>query len=432
VNELDPHAVSRGKEAFMTNQETTDRVFVLSADAHAAPRTEEYRPYFDGKYRDQFEEYLRVHHHRFTPGHEHSVYVPTVRDIWNGHEAYDLGDREGDWDPQIRLRAMDRQGVTAEIIFPDDTNWNAQPFCGGLEPQGLERPWPGELRLAGARAHNRWAAEFCGTAPDRLLGVTSLAALDDIDAAVAEIRRAYDAGLRTAVGLPLDYYLPLYHHERYDPLWRTCVELGLPVAIHGADGGPSWYGEGLRAVAIFMTEVTFYSHRPLWCMILGGVFDRFPELKVVFTEQGSDWVAPLLAGLDQMVHNPMFRFVEEDALELLPSEYWARNCWAANSLMRTADEYDRARAVPNLLFGTDYPHVEGIWPEVGAAMRQIVAGRDPAEVRAFLGLRGADVYDVDLARLRDVTARIGPSIGDFAEAHDEQAVLPLVVATTER
>ena len=85
---------------------------------------------------------------------------------------------------------------------------------------------PGELLIAGARAHNRWLAELCADSPERRAGVAIVPILDDVDAAVAEIRRAHESGLRGGILIPPMWqpHAP-YHDPRYDPVWAVCEEL---------------------------------------------------------------------------------------------------------------------------------------------------------------------------------------------------------------
>jgi predicted TIM-barrel fold metal-dependent hydrolase len=392
-------------------------ILVVSADGHAAPRTELYERYFEPQYLDDFHRYLSVHHHRFTPGHENSVFVPELRDVWKTHKSFEDGGFAGIDDPKRRLHELDRDGVAAELIFPDDTTWNAQPFCSGLEPMALEQVWSSDLRQAGARAHNRWMVDFCAEAPSRLLGLTSLGGLEDVNAVVAEIRRSFDAGLRTGIVLPLDYYLPLYHHPRYYPIWQICTDLGLPVTVHGADGGPDWYGDDLRATAVWLLEVNFWCRRPLWCFILGGVLERFPDLRVIFTEQGSSWIRPTLDEMDAVARSPIFRFSREQPFELLPSEFWERQCYVANSLMHSRSDFDDLQATTNkFMWGSDYPHVEGVWPEVRANMKELVGGRSEESIKWFLGGAASEAYRLDPRAVADVVDRIGPTLAELAEA----------------
>ena len=71
----------------------------------------------------------------------------------------------------------------------------------------------------------------------------------------------------------------------------------LTVAVHLGDGSPHWVGDDEWAFAIVIMETFFFAHRPLWCMVFGGVLERHPDLRVVFTESGADWVPDLFKGL---------------------------------------------------------------------------------------------------------------------------------------
>jgi predicted TIM-barrel fold metal-dependent hydrolase len=229
------------------------------------------------------------------------------------------------------------------------------------------------------------------------------------------VHRAADSGLLTGIVLPCDYYLPLYHHPRYEKLWATCEELGLVVTVHSGDGGPSWYGEGTRAGAVYMAEVFFYSHRPLWCLIFGGVFDRHPRLKVAFTEQGSSWVPGTLSLLEGIADSDYFRWTDEDPLPLRPTEYFERHCFVGNSTMTRADIAQIGdQAIANVIWGADFPHFEGMWPHTRRRLRDLVGGVPEARARGLLGADLARAYDVDLDALRDLVDRIGPRPSDLA------------------
>jgi predicted TIM-barrel fold metal-dependent hydrolase len=303
--------------------------------------------------------------------------------------------------------------VVAEVLFPDDQNGNTPPWLAGIAPPALDRPSSGEHRFAGAKAHNRWLAEFCAAAPARLLGMILLGSLDDVDRAVTEVRRAHASGLRNGLMLPLDYYLPLYHHPRYDPFWATCTELDLVVTVHASDGGPSWYGDGFRAAAVYLAEINFYAQRPLWCFIFGGVFDRHPGLRVAFTEQGSSWVT-LLAKLDTMATPPMMKWTEDDRLRQPPSDYFHQHCVVGNSLMTRAEMDDRhAVGTDVLMWGSDFPHLEGAWPRTGDSMHSLFSGIPELEARPMLGQTLLRTYGADVAALTAIADRIGPVPDDL-------------------
>ena len=110
----------------------------------------------------------------------------------------------------------------------------------------------------------------------------------DIDAAVKDVHGLREAGLASVMLPTGDWDLPRYHDTRYDPLWAACVDTGLPVTFHS--GGTPWEGYGSYAMWVTKFEFMWWARRPLCQMILGGVFERFPELRVAFTEQGADWI----------------------------------------------------------------------------------------------------------------------------------------------
>lgn len=396
---------------------TNDRrpLLLISADGHVGPATETYRSYLDPSERQAFDEFLVGHRFRWTPEEPDSMFSPKTREPARSHPRFAATGYSSLHDPVRRLHELDQDGVAAEVLFPDDQNRNTPPWLAGVAPQAFDRTYDARLRQAGARAYNRWLAEFCAAAPDRFLGQILLGSLEDVDTAVAEIRRAHATGLTTGVFLPLDYYLPLYHHPRYEPLWNVCDELGLTVSIHASDGGPSWYGDGWRGAAVYLSEISFYAERPLWCLIFGGVFDRHPDLKVVFTEQGSAWVPGLLRNLDGMACSAMMRWTELDPLPMRPSEYFARHCMVGNSLMSRADVDERAAVgLERLAWGSDFPHLEGSWPAVRASLRGLFGGIPTDEARRMLGENLARAYRLDGEVLAKLAAKIGPRPEDLA------------------
>jgi predicted TIM-barrel fold metal-dependent hydrolase len=389
----------------------TTRVVLASADGHVGPTTEDYRGHLETRLHGAFDEFLAAHRYRWTPERDESFFRPSTRDPMRSHPRHQDGGMASLHDPHRRLRELDADGVAVEVLFADDQNLNTPPWLAGIAPQAFDSAvHPAELRLAGARAYNRWLAGFCSTAPERFLGMITIGSLHDVGEAVAELERACHDGLTAGVMLPLDYYLPLYHHPRYDRFWAACVDLDLTVTVHAGTGGPDWYGEGLRGSAVYLAELNMFAQRPLWCLILGGVFDRYPGLRVVFTEQGSSWVPGLLARLDGVAASNRMRWTDEEPLAMTPSEYFHRHCFVGNSLMTPQDVAERQQVgLDVLMWGSDFPHLEGAWPETAARVRTLFGGVPETEGRAVLGENLVRAYRLDRASVEAIAEQIGPT-----------------------
>ena len=201
------------------------------------------------------------------------------------------------WDSERRLAENDADGITAEVLFPN----TVPPF---FEEGSLVALPPAESeydrRWAGIQAHNRWLADFCAQAPGRRAGVAQIFA-NRIDDALAEV--AWAASTFSPFGgillpsLPPGSGLPPLWDPAYEPLWDLCEELGVVVNIHGGGGIPD-YGDAEVARAIMLVELPWFSHRSVWHLIFGGIFERHPDLQVVLTEQGLAWLPRGLETLD--------------------------------------------------------------------------------------------------------------------------------------
>ncbi|MEN8185196.1 MAG: amidohydrolase family protein, partial [Myxococcota bacterium] len=334
------------------------RYTVISADCHAGATYGEggFLAYVEPAHRDRLREEMALLTKQQAELGE-SLFAREFMAEQDGTEAAQSGGRDGAWDPARRLEALEADGIVADIIFPDGSQNNAPPFQAANGPGALGADQ--KLQAVGAWAYNRWLSEFCAHAPGRHAGI-ALATIHDVDEAVEQITWAKQHGLR-GVLLPSGVgSLPFYHHPRYEPIWSVCEALGLPLHTHVGSASPD-YGDLPGAGALFAYESLWFSHRPLWFLIWGGVFERHPGLRMVFAEQGADWVPDTLRIMDNM-YLYMFRH-EQQRLRLRPSEYWQRQCYVEAMFLSRREARMRERiGVANMLWGSDYPHYEGSWP----------------------------------------------------------------------
>jgi predicted TIM-barrel fold metal-dependent hydrolase len=302
------------------------------------------------------------------------------------------------------------------VIFPDGiTEQNMPPFGAGLSLP-TEEVVP-ELQWAGARAHNRWLAEFCQMAPERRAGVALVPALWDVDESVREIRWARENGLR-GILIPSRWgKLDAYHHRRYDPVWAACQDLDMVINLHSGAAPMEDYGEGQGMMGIYISEVAWWCARPLTFLIWGGVFERFPKLKVTITEGTSVWVPEFVQLLDFRYADTPYSSKLGDYtshLSMKPSEYFTRNVLIGASCMpRREAELRYEIGVENIAWGSDYPHPEGSWPHTADQMKETFMDLPEVEIAQMVGKNAVDFFGFDSEKLAPIVARIGPEKSGF-------------------
>lgn len=406
---------------------TTDNYVVISADCHAGASIDGYKPFLASKYHDDFDAW--------------------AANFDNPYEDNTDENADRNWSSERRLRELEADGVVAEVILPN----TIPPFFPKVslvnQPPGATE---GDLaqRWAGLQAHNRWMADFCAQAPGRRAGIAQIM-LHDVDASVAEIEWAKANGLTGGVllpGAPPGSGVPPLYAPDYEPIWDACEDLGLPISHHSGSAVPDM-GPYPAAQMMFLLEVTWWAHRTLWHLIYSGVMERHPQLQFVFTEQGTAWVPEELTRLDYYKgrlsgtggadgsQEAKFGAGVVDQLSLSPSEYFARQCHMGSSFIRRAEVAIRDQVgVDRIMWGSDFPHLEGCWPWSRDHMRMVFADVPENEVRMMLGRNAADVYDFDWALLETLADQHGPSVEevarplDTAEIADDHLRCPAFVA----
>ena len=160
-----------------------DKFIVISSDCHAGLPPEQYREWVDPKFRDVFDVALPIQIEEVKAAAKKFL-VADVNEEWRKGIEPEL---TGAWDSDVRNQVLDADGIT---------EMNMPPFGAGISLP-TDPPIVPELQWVGARAHNRWVAQFCQMAPERRAGlaVTPIC-WDDLDASVAEIRWARENGLK--------------------------------------------------------------------------------------------------------------------------------------------------------------------------------------------------------------------------------------------
>jgi predicted TIM-barrel fold metal-dependent hydrolase len=405
-----------------------DPVVIVSNDTHIGPRlVEDLRPYCPKRHLDDFDAFAA----------STAADNEAARQLLegSGHLDHPNFRTEGHHDSAARLADYDHDGIAAGVLFHGSMNLEPIPFIA----QPLGKPTPlgdHELAPVGMQIYNRWMADFVAQAPHRHIGLAYLP-MRDVDAAVAEVRWAHEHGLR-AVNFPAmrDGALPEYNRKLWEPLWSVCEELGMPLVTHVGAATNARYG-GLEGVALLQLESGgFTSRRSVWWLIWAGVFARHPGLKLAITETPGNWFPGLAAELDALwdFYDAKRGEPLNDALlaqvPRKPSEYMAENVFFGASF---ASAHEVGEAVAHgidtqLLWGSDYPHLEGTFvnPEsrdmpsvTRLALRNTFCDIDPEATLRMVGGNAIDLYGLDAAALQAVARDIGaPTLDELATPID--------------
>lgn len=265
--------------------------------------------------------------------------------------------------PRRGFKYMDEMGIWAMVMYPNVGGFGSQQFLKLGDP---------ELMLACVQAYNDWQTEWASADARRLLPTTSIP-FWDVKAAVQEVRRCAAMGHKSILftGEPQSFGQPLLGDPYWNPLWETAVELDLPLSFHVGSGSMdlglrkdkvATYGR-MAAFTDLSIEILLRNGIQVSDLIMSGVLARYPTIKFVSVESGIGWIPFALEALDYQFMGNRVREDRPD-LELMPSEYFARNIYACYWFEQIAPRrlIDKV-GVDNILFETDFPHPTSLYGE---------------------------------------------------------------------
>ena len=288
-------------------------------------------------------------------------------------------------DRDARLAVMDAQGVDGCFMFP----------TLGV---GMEEALAGDpgATVAAFHAFNRWLDDDWGYAYQERIFAAPMIPLVDVDAAVAELDEvlAKDARIVCVKGGPAvtrdGRVSP--GDARFDPFWARVDEAGVTVAIHSGDAGYNRYVDDWERVGTFRA----FAYSPLRIVLSGsrapyetmaalvcqGVFDRFPRVRVASIEAGADWVSELLRKLKKVFGQSPSGFISD------PVATFRTHVWVAPYYEDDLAELKDLIGLDRLLFGSDWPHAEGLTEPATFADDLRRNGFDEDEIRVVMSDNG--------------------------------------------
>lgn len=299
--------------------------------------------------------------------------------------------RPGNYDGHEHLKDMDIDGIYASVVYP------GAGIALYVHPDK-------EVAAAGFRAYNDWILdEFQAADPKRLCGVALAPVELGMDATIEEIRRLNKKGVR-AMYIPGMPSVPYNHPTHYEPLWQEANELGITLCIHRNHGGPpdktDWDFHSADKVSIGGIVTRYFSAvRPFSYLIFAGIFDRYPNLKMVGAEVDCGWVP---FWVQTMVHHWKVQTSWFDVkLKHSPADFIGKNIFTTNIDDYVGYDMIKTGLYPYLsnmtMFSSDYPHSATIWPDSRAVAAKMIEGMKPEDARKALSENAARVFRFDLS-----------------------------------
>jgi len=324
--------------------------------------------------------------------------------------------------PQLRLQDMDRDQVWAHVVYGPVTSIRTEDEV---------------FMKACYAAYNDWLYEdFCVAAPERLIGVAMLPPYPE--AAVEELQRlarkypSSSGGCRQA-NLQIAVAEPRLEDRRWEPLFTLLEETGIVLSFHvtvfpGVTKAFDKYKGSPGATFLHAKMFIEQFLDPFVDLFAWGILERHPGLKIVIAESGVGWVPWVVEELDYR-HFRLWECKEfwDDKggipHQMKPSELFKRQVYGTFQQSPTAMRLTEFWGPENLLWASDYPHPDSIWPNSVKTIGETMGHMDPEQVRGIVGGNAAKLYGIDLGQ-----AKVRAKLPIGARAGSGAWVSPVVAA----
>jgi uncharacterized protein len=363
---------------------------IISADGHVCEPADCYVDYIDPKYRDNAPRIVEQDDGTdafIVPGMRRPVplgfidgagFGPTER-LQRAKTMKFSDVRLGAYRGDARIPYMDQDGLAAELIYAS-------------VGMGICMHRDAEYKSACMWAYNRWLAQMCADAPDRVFGLaqTAVASVDD---AIADFQQAKDMGL-VGMMMPGDPVHEDYDHADYDALWECATDLDLPIAFHILTSrAGSIHSETRGHPMNNFLGIIRAIQDVVGLMVLGGVFERHPKLKLVVAESDAGWLPHYMYRMDHAARiNAEGGIIK--GLSKLPSEYIRSNVYATFQDDLTAYRTFDLFPYQHLLWASDFPHTDSTWPRSRQLIEEQASHLNEAQKQAIFRDNTAALFNL--------------------------------------
>ncbi|GAA4983991.1 amidohydrolase family protein [Yinghuangia aomiensis] len=260
-------------------------------------------------------------------------------------------------EPGPRLKLMDELGIQRTLMFPT--------LASLIEERMRDDP---ELIHVVIHALNEWLHETWSFNYEDRIFTTPVITLPIVEKAIEELDWVVERGAKAILVRPAP--VPGHGGSRsfglpeFDPFWERVVESGVLVALHSSDSGYSRYAndwEGSKREFLPFAPDVFRmvaEWRPIQdsvaALVCHGALSRFPDLNIAVVENGASWVKPLLDTFADLYKKMPHQFLE-NPVEVVRRQVHISPFWEEDMA-----ELSELIGVERVLFGSDYPHPEGL------------------------------------------------------------------------
>jgi predicted TIM-barrel fold metal-dependent hydrolase len=294
--------------------------------------------------------------------------------------------RRGTWDSSARLADMDEDGVWAQAPFPSFPGFSGNKFVFAKDK---------DLALLCVRAYNDFVLdEWCVVAPDRYIPIIVLP-LWEPEECVHEIERCAAKGARaiTFPDSPAGLGLPSFHGEHWDGVFAAACEAGMPLCMHfgGSRVLPFVSPDAPQAAVTALFGITLFNS--MCELAMSPVFVRHPNLQVAYSEGGIGWMPYALQRMDQVWEDyreyPIDNNVDPDRR---PSDTVREHVWSCFINDPVGVRMRGEIGVDKLLWESDYPHSDSLWPNSRANAEKVFADVPTEEVRRIVETNARQLF----------------------------------------
>jgi predicted TIM-barrel fold metal-dependent hydrolase len=295
----------------------------------------------------------------------------------------------GGWDPHARIKEMETDGLSAEVLYPTLM----------LDLFSLDDP---ALQEACFRVYNDWLIDYCSVDTDRLIGIPAIPVYN-IDVGIRELERCHKAGLKGAIIWQAPHPDLPFRSNHYDKFWSAAEDLGVAVSLHILTGHSYNKDKNRKGVERYRGSVNLKLMdiaNALFELIFYGVLERHPKLKIVSVENEVGWMPFMFQQWDYYYNR--FRGSNPPPISRDPSSFVQEQIFSCFFNDHVCGQNLKYWGEDTVMWSNDFPHPNSTWPNSRKIIQRDLGHLSP-EIQAKVLYRNVcRLYGIEADRLPQI------------------------------